>query len=459
MELKGKKVLVFGSGISGEAAAVLLDREGADIVLYDGNEKLDADRIKSEILEKAVQCGGHPSGTVSVVLGEFPERMLDELDLTVMSPGVPTDLPVVEKMREMGIPVWGEIELAYVCGKGDVLAITGTNGKTTTTSLLGQIMKNYKESVFVVGNIGNPYTSVAMDTTGDSVIVAEMSSFQLETVHSFRPRVSAILNITPDHLNRHHTMEAYIAAKERIAENQTSEDYCVLNYEDDALREFGEKVDAQVLYFSSRRKLNRGVYLDGKTIICQIGEPVSVCDTDELQILGTHNYENAMAAVAMAYAYGVPVDVIRKTLMEFAGVEHRIEFVAEKNGVAYYNDSKGTNPDAAIRGIQAMNRPTVLIGGGYDKESAYDEWIRAFDGKVKKLVLIGATREKIAQTARSLGFTDIVMADSFEEAFEKCVEYAQPGDAVLLSPACASWGMFKNYEERGDKFKELVEQL
>ena len=459
MELKGKKVLVFGSGISGEAAAVLLDKEGADIVLYDGNEKLDADRIKSEILEKAVQGSEHPSGTVSIVLGEFPEKMLDELDLTVMSPGVPTDLPVVEKMREKGIPIWGEIELAYVCGKGDVLAITGTNGKTTTTSLLGQIMKNYKESVFVVGNIGNPYTSIVTDTTEDSVIVAEMSSFQLETVHSFRPRVSAILNITPDHLNRHHTMEAYIAAKERIAENQTSEDYCVLNYEDDVLRKFGEKVNAQVLYFSSRRKLNRGVYLDGKTIICQIDEPISVCDTDELQILGTHNYENAMAAVAMAYAYGVPMDVIRKTLREFSGVEHRIEFVAEKNGVAYYNDSKGTNPDAAIRGIQAMNRPTVLIGGGYDKESDYDEWIRAFDGKVKKLVLIGATREKIAQTARSLGFTDIVMADSFEEAFEKCVEYAQPGDAVLLSPACASWGMFKNYEERGDKFKELVEQL
>ena len=459
MELKGKKVLVFGSGISGEAAAVLLDKEGADIVLYDGNEKLDADRIKSEILEKTVQGSEHPSGTVSIVLGEFPEKMLDELDLTVMSPGVPTDLPVVEKMREKGIPIWGEIELAYVCGKGDVLAITGTNGKTTTTSLLGQIMKNYKESVFVVGNIGNPYTSIVTDTTEDSVIVAEMSSFQLETVHSFCPRVSAILNITPDHLNRHHTMEAYIAAKERIAENQTSEDYCVLNYEDDVLRKFGEKVNAQVLYFSSRRKLNRGVYLDGKTIICQIDEPISVCDTDELQILGTHNYENAMAAVAMAYAYGVPMDVIRKTLREFSGVEHRIEFVAEKNGVAYYNDSKGTNPDAAIRGIQAMNRPTVLIGGGYDKESDYDEWIRAFDGKVKKLVLIGATREKIAQTARSLGFTDIVMADSFEEAFEKCVEYAQPGDAVLLSPACASWGMFKNYEERGDKFRELVEQL
>ena len=448
MDLKGKKVLVFGSGISGESAAELLDREGAAVILYDGNEKLDAEEIKKKMPEN-----------VRVVLGAFPEEMLDGLDLTVMSPGVPTDLPIVEKMRAKGIPIWGEIELAYVCGKGDVLAITGTNGKTTTTSLLGQIMKNYKESVFVVGNIGNPYTSIVPETKADSVIVAEMSIFQLETVHSFRPRVSAILNITPDHLNRHHTMEAYIAAKERIAENQTKQDFCVLNYEDDVLRKFGEKVEAQVLYFSSRRKLNRGVYLDGKTIICQIDAPISVCDTDELQILGTHNYENVMAATAMAYAYGVPVEVIRKTLLEFKGVEHRIEFVAEKNGVAYYNDSKGTNPDAAIRGIQAMNRPTVLIGGGYDKESAYDEWIQAFDGKVKKLVLIGATRDKIAQTARSLGFTDIVMADSFEEAFEKCVEYAQPGDAVLLSPACASWGMFKNYEERGDKFKELVEQL
>ena len=448
MELKEKKVLVFGSGISGEAAAVLLDREGAHVVLYDGNEKLDAAKIKEKMPEN-----------VEVVVGAFPEEILDELDLTVMSPGVPTDLPVVKKMKEKGIPVWGEIELAYTCGKGDVLAITGTNGKTTTTSLLGEIMKNWKESVFVVGNIGNPYTSIVKDTREDSVIVAEMSSFQLETVHSFRPKVSAILNITPDHLNRHHTMEAYIAAKERIAENQTPEDFCVLNYEDDVLRGFGEKVNAQVLYFSSRRKLNRGVYLDGKTIICHLDEPVSVCDTDELQILGTHNYENAMAAVAMAYAYGVPVDVIRKTLLTFKGVEHRIEFVAEKNGVVYYNDSKGTNPDAAIRGIQAMNRPTVLIGGGYDKESSYDEWIQAFDGKVKKLVLIGATRDKIARTARELGFNDIVMADTFEEAFEKCVEYAQPGDAVLLSPACASWGMFKNYEERGDKFKELVEQL
>ena len=456
METEGKKVLVFGSGISGEAASRLLLQKGAEVVLYDGNDSLDADKILGEITWEKGQ-------KARVVLGRLSEQqedeMLDGLSLVVMSPGVPTDLPVVEKMRAKGIPVWGEIELAYVFGKGQVLAITGTNGKTTTTALLGEIMKNHKESVFVVGNIGTPYTEVALRTEEESVVVAEISSFQLETIHTFRPKVSAILNITPDHLNRHHTMEAYIGAKENITRNQTGEDFCVLNYEDDVLRAFGEKTGAEVLYFSSAHKLERGVYLDGTKIICDIDRPIEICDVSELKILGTHNHENVMAAVAMAYAFGVPVEIIRSTLREFQGVEHRIEFVAEKNGVAYYNDSKGTNPDAAIKGIRAMNRPTVLIGGGYDKDSDYDEWIEAFDGKVKKLVLLGATREKIAETAERHGFRDIVLADSFEEAFAQCVEAAQPGDAVLLSPACASWGMFKNYEERGDKFKELVNRL
>ena len=456
MDIREKKVLVFGSGISGESACRLLLREGAEVVLYDGNDRLDREEILAKISPEEGQ-------NVEILLGELTgqqlEGLLDELSLVVMSPGVPTDLPIVEQMRAHGLPIWGEIELAYVFGRGDVLAITGTNGKTTTTALLGEIMKNYKDSVFVVGNIGNPYTSAAWETTEESVVVAEISSFQLETIHTFHPKVSAILNITPDHLNRHHTMQAYIEAKERIAENQTAEDVCVLNYEDEETRAFGEKTGAQVLYFSSRRKLKKGVYLEDGNIICDIDEKIPVCSVDELNILGTHNHENAMAAVAMAYAYGTPMEIIRKTLKEFQGVAHRIEFVAEKNGVAYYNDSKGTNPDAAIRGIQAMNRPTVLIGGGYDKESSYDEWIQAFDGKVKKLVLLGATREKIAQTARRLGFNEIEMADTFEEAFAKCVECEQPGDAVLLSPACASWGMFKNYEERGDKFKELVNQL
>lgn len=456
MDIREKKVLVFGSGISGESACRLLLREGAEVVLYDGNDRLDREEILAKI---SPEEGQHVEILLGELTGQQLEGLLDELSLVVMSPGVPTDLPIVEQMRAHGLPIWGEIELAYVFGRGDVLAITGTNGKTTTTALLGEIMKNYKDSVFVVGNIGNPYTSAAWETTEESVVVAEISSFQLETIHTFHPKVSAILNITPDHLNRHHTMQAYIEAKERIAENQTAEDVCVLNYEDEETRAFGEKTGAQVLYFSSRRKLKKGVYLENGNIICDIDEKIPVCSVDELNILGTHNHENAMAAVAMAYAYGTPMEIIRKTLKEFQGVAHRIEFVAEKNGVAYYNDSKGTNPDAAIRGIQAMNRPTVLIGGGYDKESSYDEWIQAFDGKVKKLVLLGATREKIAQTARRLGFNEIEMADTFEEAFAKCVECAQPGDAVLLSPACASWGMFKNYEERGDKFKELVNQL
>lgn len=450
MDMKNKKVLVFGSGISGIGAGKLLEQVGASVVLYDGKETLDKEVLKAQLGDDT---------KAEIILGELSEEVMETLDLVVMSPGVPTDLPVVLKMRDMGIPIWGEVELAYTYGKGDVLAITGTNGKTTTTALLGEIMKNYKESVFVVGNIGNPYTAAALEMREDSVAVAEMSSFQLETIHEFRPKVSAILNITPDHLNRHHTMEAYIKAKEDIAKNQTKEDTCVLNYEDEVTRKIGENVKANVLYFSSQRKLDRGIYLDDGNIILRQDEEIMVCNVNELKLLGTHNYENVMAAVAMAAAYGTPMEVIRRTIKEFAGVEHRIEFVREKDGVAYYNDSKGTNPDAAIKGIQAMNRPTVLIGGGYDKDSEYEEWIQAFDGKVKLLVLVGATKEKIAEAAERVGFVSYVMADSFEEAVEKCIEAAEPGDAVLLSPACASWGMFKNYEERGDKFKELVNCL
>ena len=445
-----KKVLVFGSGISGIGASRLLESMGKEVILYDGNTSLDPEKMKQQIGE----------GTkVEVILGELSDEVINELEMVVMSPGVPTDLPVVNKMRELGIMISGEVELAYTYGKGDVLAITGTNGKTTTTALLGEIMKNYKESVFVVGNIGNPYTTEVLNMNEKSVAVAEVSSFQLETIHEFRPRVSAILNITPDHLNRHHTMEAYIAAKEDIAKNQTAEDTCVLNYEDEVTRKFGEKVAAKVLYFSSQRKLEKGIYLEDGNIVYNNGEPEVICHVDELKLLGTHNHENVMAASAMAAAYGVPMDVIRKTVKEFAGVAHRIEFVCEKNGVAYYNDSKGTNPDAAIKGIQAMNRPTVLIGGGYDKGSTYEEWIEAFDGKVTYFVLLGQTKEKIAQAARNCGFENIVMTESLEEAVEACARLARPGDAVLLSPACASWGMFKNYEERGDKFKELVKAL
>ena len=450
MDIAGKNVLVFGSGISGIGAAGLLEERGASVTLYDGNDKLDVEESRGKMKDGA---------KTDIVLGEFPEELLGKLDLVIISPGVPTDLPIVNRMRESDIPVVGEIELAYELGKGEVLAITGTNGKTTTTALLGEIMKAVYDSAFVVGNIGIPYTNVVDETRDDSVIVAEMSSFQLESIVDFRPRVSAVLNITPDHLNRHHTMEAYIQAKKNVAINQTAEDTCVLNYEDEVLREFGETLQTKVLYFSSKRKLDKGIYLDDGNIIYRNPDECLVCNVKELKLLGVHNYENVMAAVAMAAAYGVPMDSIRKTIKEFAGVEHRIEFVAEKNGVAYYNDSKGTNPDAAIRGIQAMNRPTYLIGGGYDKQSEYKEWIESFDGKVKKLLLIGQTREKIAKEAEECGFTDIMLLDTFEDAVLTAAKLAEPGEAVLLSPACASWGMFKNYEERGDKFKEIVNSL
>ena len=451
MEVAGRKVLVFGAGISGIGAVRLLKGQKADVILYDGNEQLDTGKVKEKLGEYK---------DIQIVAGAFPEEELDSLQLVVLSPGVPTDLPVIKRMHEKNIPVVGEVELAYEYGKGDVLAITGTNGKTTTTTLLGEIMKDYRgEEVFVVGNIGNPYTVAAGQMKGSSVAVAEMSSFQLESIKDFRPKVSAILNYTPDHLNRHHTMEAYIAAQENIARNQRGGDFCILNYEEKIMREFAKNLKCQVIYFSSRRKLERGIYLDGEKIVYKNPEEILVCRTGDLQILGMHNYENVMAAVMMAAVYGVPMEQIQKTVLEFRGVEHRIEYVTEKRGVVYYNDSKGTNPDAAIKGIQAMNRPTVLLGGGYDKESEYTEWIRSFDGKVKKLILMGATREKIAADAEMCGFHEYVYSDTFEEAVRMAADEAVPGDAVLLSPACASWGMFPNYEVRGEKFKEIVNSL
>lgn len=321
-------------------------------------------------------------------------------------------------------------------------------------------MQDARESVCVVGNIGTPYTSKALEMKPNSVTVAEISSFQLETIDEFAPKVSAILNITEDHLNRHHTMEEYIRVKELITENQGTEDVCVLNYEDEVLREFGKHLTPRVVYFSSGRKLDEGIYLDGNKIILKDGEKeIEVVKTEDLKLLGKHNFENVMAAVAMAYYDGVSLDSIRKSICEFTAVAHRIEYVTEKKGVVYYNDSKGTNPDAAIKGIQAMNRPTLLIGGGYDKQSGYDEWIEAFDGKVRYLVLIGQTKEKIKEAAEKHGFHDIILCEDLKEAVKVCEEKAQPGDAVLLSPACASWGQFDNYEQRGDMFKEYVRNL
>lgn len=453
MNLQNRKALVVGTGISGVAAAELLAANGIAFDVFDGNEKLTGADVRAK--SKAFQ-------TCPVILGTLPEAVMEDYSYVILSPGVPTDLPMVDALRRRGANIWGEIELAYAFSKGDVLAITGTNGKTTTTALTGEIMKNYVDDVRVVGNIGIPYTSMAGSMTDETVTVAEISSFQLETVEHFAPKVSAILNITPDHLNRHHTMENYIAAKERITEGQQADQVCVLNYEDAVLRAFGEELKQRmkVLYFSSARELADGLFLkDGEICSASAGKVEHVCNVDELNLLGKHNYENVMAATGIAQSYGVPLEKIREVLVRFTAVEHRIEYVDEVDGVKYYNDSKGTNPDAAIQGIRAMNRPTCLIGGGYDKQSEYEDWIGAFDGKVKKLVLIGATAKKIAGTCDRMGFKDYVFADSLQEAVDICHETAQRGDAVLLSPACASWDMFESFEQRGQMFKDMVMNL
>ncbi|MDO5402277.1 MAG: UDP-N-acetylmuramoyl-L-alanine--D-glutamate ligase [Eubacteriales bacterium] len=455
MELKDKKVMVVGTGISGIGAVKLLNTAHADVYLYDGNENVD----KTAVIKKLGENKAH------LLVGAEYKNISDSIELLVISPGVPIDSQLVLEFKEKKVPVWGEIELAYNFEKGKVLAITGTNGKTTTTALIGEIVKAYNEKTFVVGNIGNSYTGEVCKTAADSITVAEISSFQLESVESFCPAVSAILNITPDHLNRHHTMECYACTKERICENQTSSGVCVLNYDDERLREFGNRLEqsqdkARVIWFSRLSKPKRGLFMSEDMIMYTDGTAEKeMLNVHDMNLLGTHNYENVMAAIGVAKSAGIPDDIIISRVKGFKAVEHRIEYVAKKNGVMYYNDSKGTNPEAAVKAIEAMSRPTILIGGGYDKGSEFDLYVKAFKDRVKLLVLIGQTSDKIEECARRHGFTSIVRAQSLKEVVKICAERAVPGDAVLLSPACASWGMFENYEQRGNMFKEFVNAL
>lgn len=448
--MKDKKYLVAGTGISGIGAANLLLKIGAQVTVYDGNESLD----KEEIAKKLIADG------VEIILGALPQEVIKGTDVMILSPGIAIDAPFVNEVRDSGVEIWGEIELAYRVAKGRLIGITGTNGKTTTTALTGEIMKNYFKEVFVVGNIGIPYTNTALDTTEDSVTVAEISSFQLETVKEFHPVVTAVLNITPDHLNRHYTMENYTKVKLSIAENQLESEVCVLNYEDAILRSEAEKLKNKVVFFSSKTDLEEGVCLNGEDIVYrENGTEISVCKVHAMKLVGIHNVENVMAAVAIAVNMQVPVEIIRETIRNFNSVEHRIEYVTTKNDVIYYNDSKGTNTDASIKAIEAMTKPTILIAGGYDKGSEYDDWIEAFQGKIKKLILLGVTKQKIADTAKKHGYDTYEFVDTLEEAVTLAEKASEPGDVVLLSPACASWDMFKSYEERGRLFKEYVNNL
>ena len=449
-------VLVLGTGRSGVAAAKQIIAMGGEVVFFDANPKVDEKKLLSQFKKKEAMK------VAKVIKGKLSNRDLLKIDAAVISPGIPMDEPYVLSIHTAQIPLIGEIELAYQSCKGKLAAVTGTNGKTTTVSLIGEILKSKFADTHVVGNIGNPFTAEALDTEEQSATVCEVSSFQLESIVDFRPNVSAITNITPDHLDRHKTMKNYIAVKESIASNQTEEDSIVLNYMDPELRKFGKKrnLKPKVIWFSSEEEPKEGFFLrDGDFYYRTKEEEKKLFATKDLHLLGKHNYENVMCAMAVGMQMGVPMEQIIKVCKKFKPVEHRIEFVRERSGVRYYNDSKGTNVDAAIQALRAMPGPVLLIGGGYDKHVDFDAWVKEFKGRVKYLVLIGQTRNQIAACAKKNGFHNLMFAEDMDEAVKDCAAYADPGDYVLLSPACASWGMFKDYEERGRIFKDCVKNL
>jgi len=454
MNYRDKKILVCGMGKSGAAAARLLRRMGAIVTLQDLQQEPD--------LGDGFDLAGYLT-----YFGRNPDDIVSDFDMLVVSPGIPTDLPFFSKAFNCGIPIIGELELAAACCTNPILAITGTNGKTTTTSILGEIIRAWRPGSHVVGNIGIPFCSIADSLDEDAFVVVEVSSFQLETIRDFRPKVSAVLNITPDHLNRHKTMENYIAMKERIFENQDESDYVVLNLDNPITSAMHNKPRAQVIGFSAEaaslgcsRPIQPAIYLKNDEIqINWQNYTGSIIKISDLAIPGQHNIENAMASVAMAAAAGVPMDVISRGLTDFRAVEHRIEFTREVGGVKYYNDSKATNVDSAIKGLLAMSGPILLIGGGRDKDQDFGEWITLFEGRVKHFVCIGEATDKILQTCKAYGFEEIYRANTMRDAVSICASKAAAGDNVLLSPACASYDMFSDYEQRGRVFKGFVMEL
>lgn len=451
MKLEGKRVLIAGMGKSGIAAMEAALEKGAEVLLYDKKEESEIkEEIRNIAKENAINCFWNriPS----------PEMKPDYL---VLSPGIPLEEEIVAYGKSVGAEVIGELEMAYQLSKGTWLGITGTNGKTTTTSLVGEILKAAGKETFVVGNIGEPAVTAGRNSGENSWFAAEISSFQLETIREFCPKVAAILNLTPDHLNRHKTMEGYGAAKARIFENQNPEDYFVVNRECELSFALAEQAKGKVFPFSSQRELTVGSFSrEGRMLLRdESGKEIDLIHCDELQIPGVHNLENALAAAAICYCGGIAVDAIRKGLRDFQGVEHRIEYVDTIDGVAYYNDSKGTNTDAAKKAIDAMKENIILIAGGYDKGETFESFIEFFGGRVKHMLILGQTADKIVAAADSVGFRNYTRTADLRECVLKASEMATKGDVVLLSPACASWGMFDNFEQRGRQFKDLVAEL
>lgn len=449
---QNKRVLVLGMARSGIAVSQLLCRYGACPLLND--RKTEAQLGDALLPLKELNCAWH--------LGEDPLSLLDRCDVLLISPGVPIDAPIVLAAREKNIPVTGELEVASQLAEGTLVALTGTNGKTTTVSLLGEIYRAAGKIAYVAGNIGYPLSAAAMLSKTEDMLVAEVSSFQLETTDTFHPRVAAVLNLTEDHLNRHYTMENYAAVKRHIFDRQCSADTAVLNYDDPACRAMAEGLQARIAWFSRTQSVDQGAFVkDGRIVIRWMGEEKPVCGVDEVYIPGPHNTENALAAAMMAYASGVPAAVIRHVLRTFKGVEHRIEFVRELDGVKWYNDSKGTNVDSTIKAVQTMRAPTVLILGGSDKHVPFDALAREIVqcGQITQVVLCGATAPQIERALLAAGYTAISHAEKYPEMVELCRALAVPGGNVLLSPACASFDQFSDYEQRGRVFKQLVNEL
>ncbi len=449
--MKNKNVLVVGLGKSGIAAVQAMLKLGAAVSVQDSKISEEVDPQLLAFLEgRQVNC----------CFGKKPEDM-SVFDMLILSPGVSPELPFIKEAQAAGAEIIGELEIAYRIGRGKYVAITGTNGKTTTTTLVGEIFKKAKEKTYVVGNIGVAVISKALTAEEDAWLVTETSSFQLETTRYFKPTVSAILNLTPDHMDRHKTMENYGKAKAKIFENQDASQYLIINYDDKACFALAENCNAQVVPFSRKEELDFGAFLqDGYiTIREKDGKTIRFCRADQLAIPGSHNLENALAAAAIAYFAGLDPQIISQAMVEFQGVEHRIEFCGQVDGVRFVNDSKGTNPDASIKAIEAMKGGVVLIAGGDDKGSSFEELIKAFDGKVKHMVLLGKTASKIKETAEKLGFTNSMIVKDMEECVKEAFKLAEPGDTVLLSPACASWDMYTGFEQRGKHFKNCVHRL
>lgn len=449
MNLENKKVLVVGFAVSGIPTVETLCELGA---------KVDINDLKTEELLKDALMPVLESVN-ELVLGRHPENV-EKYDLLVLSPGVPTNLEFIEKAKNAGVEVVGELELAYRLSNGDFIAITGTNGKTTTTALIGEIFNLSGKPTEVVGNIGVPAISKALKSSKETQFITEVSSFQLESVNKFNPKVATILNITPDHLNRHKTMENYIEAKLTISKNQTENEFLILNYDNEETRKLSNSSNAKVIFFSRKVEKPDFVCVSDNWIVVKNGEEnIKICPVDEIFIDGSHNLENALAATGVSYYSGIKPEVIRKGLQEFKGVEHRFELVTEFSGIKFYNDSKGTNPDASIKAIESITGSTIIIAGGMDKGSEFESFIEAFGDKVTGLVLIGETAEKIKNTALKLGFKNVTITDVMENAVKIAFEQATKGSNILLSPACASWDMYSSYEVRGQHFKTCVNSL